>query len=89
MPTAMFMPVVPQFRLVKQKEKHQTNQQRRKQRLRADLAFKRFGQQVHKSGGQQRARGQAKHVLRVFGHQAKAKRSCQPHAANASHQRAD
>ena len=54
--------------------------------MRAGLAFKGLGQQVHKSRGQQRASGQAEHVLGVACQYAKAKYSGQPDAANAGSQ---
>ena len=83
----VLMAVVPQLGLVEQKEKDQPHQQRGKQLLRADRAFKRFGQQVQESRGQQRAGGQAQHVLCVARQQAKAEQRGQPHTANAGSHR--
>ena len=75
--------VMPQFGLVEQKEKHQPHKQRGKQMIGADMAFKGFGQQVHESRSQERARRQAEHVLRVARQHAKAEYRRQPDAANA------
>ena len=60
----MLVSVVPELGLVEQKEKHQAYQQRGKQCLRANAAFKGFRQQVHEGRGQQRARRQAEQVPR-------------------------
>ena len=60
----VLMPVVPELGLVEQKEKHQAHQQRGKQVVGIDMAFKRLGQQVHEGGGQQGACRQAEQALR-------------------------
>ena len=91
---AVLMPVVPQLRLVEQKEKHHAHQQRGKQVVCARLAFKRLGQEVHEGGGQQRAGCQAQQVLgphavvaptQAHAHQ----KGCRPHAANPRSQGGD
>ena len=56
----MLMAVVPQLGLVEQKEKDQPDQQRGKQLLRADLAFKSLWQKMQESRRQQRTGGQAR-----------------------------
>lgn len=84
MTAAMLMPVMPQLGLVEQKEKHQSGQQRGEQVVCAGLAFKRFRQQVHESGGQQSTSSQTEHVLGVFGQYAKAQGRSNPDAADAS-----
>ncbi|MCY1555571.1 hypothetical protein D9M68_922470 [compost metagenome] len=84
MAVVVLMAVVPELRLVEQKEKHQARQQRGKQLLRAGLALQRLGQQVHESRGHQRAGGQAEHVLGVARQHGKAQKSRQPDAAHAS-----
>ena len=61
---AVFVAVVPELGLVEQKEKHQAHQQRGKQVVGIDMAFKRLGQQVHEGGGQQGACRQAEQALR-------------------------
>ena len=63
-PVAVFVAVVPELGLVEQKEKHQAHQQRGKQVVGIDMAFKRLGQQVHEGGGQQGACRQAEQALR-------------------------
>jgi hypothetical protein len=57
--------VVPQFGLVEQEKEHQAASSVANSFLRAGLAFEGLGQQVHEAGGQQRAGGQAQHVLGV------------------------
>ena len=84
----VFMAVVIQLGLVEQEKKHQAHEQRGKQLLRTSLAFKSFWQQVHEGSGQQRTGSQTQHVRGVARQQAKAEQRCQPHAANASDQRA-
>ena len=44
---------------------------------------------MHERSGHQRASGQAEHVLRVTGQQAKTEQGSKPHAADTSDQRAD
>ena len=85
----MFVPVMPQLGLVQQEEEHQADQQRHEEAFGTRLALKRFGQQVHKSRGQQGPRSQAEHVLGVARQHAKTQQGSQPHAANASDQCAD
>jgi hypothetical protein len=91
---AVLMPVVPQLGFVEQKEKHHAHQQGGKQVVRARLAFKGLGQQVHKSRGQQCARRQAQKVLgadaimaptQAHAHQ----KGCSPHTANPRSQGGD
>ena len=79
----VFMAVVPQFGLVEQEEKYHADQQRGKQVVRSDLAFKRLRQQVHEGSAQQRTGRQAEHVLGVAGQHAKAQQRRQPDTANA------
>jgi flagellar biosynthesis/type III secretory pathway M-ring protein FliF/YscJ len=82
----VLMPVVPQLGLVQQEEKHQADEQRHEQIFGPGLALKRFRQQVHEGRGQQSARRQAEHVLRVARQNAKTERCRQPDAANAGGQ---
>ena len=89
MVATVLVPMVPKLGLVQQKKEHQPSQQRRKQRLRSDPAFKSLGQQVHEGRGQQRARCQAEHVLGVTRQNAKAQHRCQPHTAYACGQSTD
>ena len=84
----VFMAVVVQLGLVEQEEKHQSHQQSGKQLLSTSLAFKSFWQQVHECSSQQRTGSQTQHVRGVARQQAKAEQRCQPHAADASDQRA-
>jgi len=56
--------VVPQFRLVEQKEEHQAEQQHCEQRGRRHAALESFRQQVHEGGGQQGTGRQAEQLLR-------------------------
>ena len=91
---AVLVPVVPQLGLVQQKEKHHPHQQGGEQVVRARLALKRLGQQVHEGRGQQGPCGQAEQVLRahaiVAPTQAHTHQQCRsPHAANARSQRGD
>ena len=65
MAVPMLMPVVPEFGLVEQKKEHHPDQQGGKQGMRAGLAFKGLGQQVHEGGGQQGAGCQAQQVLGI------------------------
>ena len=60
---AVLMPVVPQLRLVEQKEKHQPHEQSGKEIVGARLALKRLGQQVHERSGQQGTGRQTQKVL--------------------------
>jgi hypothetical protein len=83
---AMLMPVVPQFGLVEQKEKHQTQQQGHEQGVGPGFAFKGFGQKVQKRCGQQGSRSQTEHVLGVATENAKTQPSGQPNAADAGQQ---
>jgi UDP-N-acetylmuramyl pentapeptide phosphotransferase/UDP-N-acetylglucosamine-1-phosphate transferase len=53
----MFMPVVPQFGLVKQEEENQSHQQSQKQLMRPGLALKGLRQKVQKSGRHQGSGG--------------------------------
>ena len=76
----MFMSVVPKFRLIEQKEKHQADQQSHKQIMRAGLAFKSFRQQMHEGSGQQSTSCHAQHMLGVARHQTKAEDRSHPHA---------
>jgi len=82
----VFVPVMPKFCLVEQKEKHQAKQQGDKQIVRCNAGLKCLWQEVQKSGGQQSTRRQAQHVLGVATHNAKAKPRSQPNAADASGQ---
>ena len=59
----MLMTVVPKFRLVQQKEKDQTHQQGHEQMTWRRARPKGLGQQMQKSRRQERASGQAEHVL--------------------------
>ena len=91
---AVFVPVVPQLGLVQQKEEHHPHQQGGEQVVRARLAFKRLGQQVHEGRGQQGPCGQAEQVLRAHAIVAPAQaqthqQCCSPHAAYARSQRGD
>ena len=91
---AVLVPVVPQLGLVQQKEKHHPHQQGGEQVVRARLAFKRLGQQVHEGRGQQGPCGQAEQVLRAHAIVAPTQahthqQCCSPHAANARSQRGD
>ncbi len=88
MDMAMLVPVVPQFSLVEQKEKHQTDEQGQKQFVGPGFTFKSFRQQMQKSRGQQCPSGQAQHVLGVAAEHTKAQPGGQPNAANARHQSA-
>jgi hypothetical protein len=88
MTMAMFVPVVPKFGLVEQKEKHQTDQQRQKQFVGPGLALEGFGQQVQKRRGQQCPGSQAEHVLGVAAEHTKTQPSGHPDAADARHQSA-
>ena len=82
----VLMPVVPQLGFVEQKKENQPDQQGHEQLMRPDLAFKRFGQQMHEGRGQQGTGRQTEHVLRVTRQHTKAQRRRQPDAANASKQ---
>jgi len=79
----VFMTVVPQLRFVEQKEKHQAHQKHREQIVGTGLTLKRLGHEVHKSRGQERACGQAQHVLGVTREQRKAQKRRHPHTAHA------
>jgi hypothetical protein len=79
----VFMTVMPQLRFVEQKEKHQAHQKHREQIVGTGLTLKRLGHEVHKSRGQERARGQAQHVLGVTREQRKAQKRRHPHTAHA------
>ena len=85
---AVFMPVVPQFGLVEQKEKHQAHQQGQKQLVRPSLTLEGLGQEVQKRSGHQGPCGQAQHVLGVAAQNAKTEPSRHPDAADARHQSA-
>ncbi len=85
----MLVSVVPELRLVKQKEEDQPRQQRHEQAMRPNAAFKCLGQQVHERGGQQRARRKAEHMLRVTRQHAKAEQCRQPYAADPGGQRSN
>src|SRR5450830_1230394 len=64
-PLPMLMAVMPEFGLVEQEKEHHPDQQGGKQGVRAGLAFKGLGQQVHEGGGQQGAGRQAQQVLGI------------------------
>ena len=81
----VLVPVVPQLCLVQQKKEHNTHQKQREQLVGAGFAFKSFGQQVKKSGGQQSTRRQAEHVLGVARQNAQSQSTSQPDAADTSH----
>jgi hypothetical protein len=85
----MLMSVVPKFRLIEQEEKHQADEQSHKQIMRAGLAFKSFGQQMHERGRQQSTGRHAQHVLGVARHQTKTEDRSHPHAAYARAQGSD
>jgi hypothetical protein len=59
----VFVPVVPELRLVEQEEEHQSDQERAEQLLGIAAAFQRFRQQMHERSGKQRAGGEAEQVL--------------------------
>ena len=91
---AVLMPVVPQLGLVQQKEKHHAHQQGGEQVVRARLALKRLGQQVHEGCGQQGPCRQAEQMLRAHAIVAPTQahthqQCCSPHAAYARSQRGD
>ena len=88
---AMLVAVVPQLGLFQNEEKHHAHQQGGKQVLRAGLAFKRLGQQVHKGRRQQGARRQAQKMLwpdaaRPAPQAAAQQPRRQPHTADAGRQ---
>ena len=90
----VLMPVMPQFRLVEQKEEHQPDQQNREQLVRVGMAFlEGLGQQMHEGRGEQGARCQAQQMLRSHAisiAQTKAHQQCgDPDTPNASSQCGD
>jgi len=82
----MLVAVVPEFCLIKQEEKQQTEQQGHKQVVGFYTCFEGLRQEVQKSCGQQRTCSQAQHVLGIATHNAKAKPGCQPNTSNTSGQ---
>jgi hypothetical protein len=86
MSMSMFMPVVPEFSLVEQKEKQQAHQQSQEQLVRTGLALEGLRQKVQERGRHQSTRSQAQHVLGVAAQNAKTQPSRHPDAANARHQ---
>jgi hypothetical protein len=80
----MLVAVVPEFCLIEQKEKQQTEQQGHEQVVGFYTCFEGFGQEVQKSGGQQCTCSQAQHVLGIATHNAKAKPGRQPNTSNTS-----
>ena len=90
----VFMAVMPQLRLVEQKEEHQPHQQNREQLVRVGMAFlERFGQQVHEGRGEQGPCRQTQQMLRPHAisiAQTKAHQQCgDPDTPNASGQCGD
>jgi hypothetical protein len=59
------MAVVPQLGLVEQEEEDQPEQQHAEQQAGLDPALEGLRQQMHESGGQQRAGGEAQQMLRI------------------------
>jgi len=82
----MLVAVVPEFCLIEQEEKQQTEQQGHKQVVGFYTCFEGFRQEVQKSCGQQRTRSQTQHVLGITAHNAKAKPGCQPNTSDTSGQ---
>ena len=88
----VFVPVMPQFRLVEQEEEHHAEEQRGEQAGRLDPALEGFGQEVHERGGEQRAGGQAQEVLGIepapaVAHAHAHEQRGDPHAADAGDER--
>jgi flagellar basal body-associated protein FliL len=82
----MLVAVVPEFCLIEQEEKQQTEQQGHKQVVGFYTCFEGLRQEVQKSCGQQCTCSQAQHVLGIATHNAKAKPGCQPNTSNTSGQ---
>jgi hypothetical protein len=78
----MLVAVVPEFCLIEQEEKQQTEQQGHEQVVGFYTCVKGLRQQVQKSGGKQCTCSQAQHVLGIATHNAKTKPGCQPNTSN-------